>query len=147
MLSDKTLLEIVGDSSRESTRMNIDRSSERDFPIKLFALNSKSSYQRGIVQGFLWENGSSETSFNKFLDGLGVIRLHRNPQGQLVLLHHRVNQSARTTSAGVKNHRDIYQISQTYTLPPFRRSTSVYQNQHFLLKQRCEAYCWRLHWE
>jgi hypothetical protein len=44
MLGDETLLEVVGDNSCESTRIGIDGSSERDFTIKLFALNSKGSY-------------------------------------------------------------------------------------------------------
>jgi hypothetical protein len=44
MLGGETLLEVVGDNSCESTRMGIDGSSERDFTIKLFALNSKRSY-------------------------------------------------------------------------------------------------------
>jgi len=43
MLRDKTLSKIVRDHSSENTRVGVDGSSERDFPKKLFALNSKRS--------------------------------------------------------------------------------------------------------
>ena len=98
-LGAKALLEIVGDSSCEPARMGINRSSKRDFPIKLFALNSEGSYQRGVVQGFLRKDGSSESSFNKFLNGFGIVRFHRDPQGQSMFLHHGIDQCSRAASA------------------------------------------------
>src|SRR5204863_9496612 len=42
-LGAKAFLEIGGDSSCEPARMRINRNSKRDFPIKLFTLNSEGS--------------------------------------------------------------------------------------------------------
>ena len=80
MLGAEPLPQIVGDSRGESAGMDVGRSSKRNFPKELYALDSAGSDQRGNMQRLFRKNRRSKTSFDELFYRLGIVGFHRNLQ-------------------------------------------------------------------